>query len=71
VKANRIEEMERAAESYPLLADLAAEQLSKLLAIAEEQSFEEGEIIFAEGARVRASLFDRIGQHSAGGRLKR
>jgi hypothetical protein len=40
VKANRIAEMERAAESYPLLADLAAEELSKLPAIAEEQSFE-------------------------------
>jgi CRP/FNR family transcriptional regulator, cyclic AMP receptor protein len=51
VKANRIEAFERAAETYPFLADLSPEQLSKLLANAEERSFEQGEIIFGEGAK--------------------
>jgi CRP/FNR family transcriptional regulator, cyclic AMP receptor protein len=51
MRANRIEELERATEAYPLFADLAPEQLSKLLAIAEDRSFDQGEIIFSEGAR--------------------
>jgi CRP/FNR family cyclic AMP-dependent transcriptional regulator len=51
MRANRIEELERAAEAYPLLANLAPEQLSKVLTIAEERSFDEGEIIFSEGVR--------------------
>lgn len=51
MRANHIKELERAAEAYPLLADLAPEHLSKLLAIAEGRSFQQGEIIFGEGAR--------------------
>ena len=51
MRVNRIEELERAAQTYPLFADLPPEQLSKLLAVAEERSFDDGEIIFVEGAR--------------------
>ncbi|MBV8550603.1 MAG: cyclic nucleotide-binding domain-containing protein [Acidobacteriaceae bacterium] len=47
---NRIEELARAAEAYPLLADLRPEHLAKLVEIAEERSFEQDEIIFGEGA---------------------
>ena len=51
MRANRIEELERATAAYPLLADLRPEHLAKLLEIAEERSFDKGEIIFGEGAR--------------------
>lgn len=50
MRANRIEELTRSAEKYPLLADLPPEHIPKLLAIAEERWFEENEIIFTEGA---------------------
>jgi CRP-like cAMP-binding protein len=51
MRANRIDELARTTEKYPLLADLPADYLPKLLEIAEERWFEENEIIFPEGAR--------------------
>lgn len=51
MRVNQIEELGRAAERYPLLADLPREHLPKLLEIAEEPWFEENEIIFPEGVK--------------------
>jgi hypothetical protein len=59
MRADRIEELSQAGKAFPLLADLAPKQLSKLLALAEQRSFEQGEIIFGEGAR-RNACFDRL-----------
>jgi CRP-like cAMP-binding protein len=47
----RAEELERAAEAYPLLAGLAPEHLANLLEIAEERHFDKDEIIFREGTK--------------------
>jgi CRP-like cAMP-binding protein len=51
MRVNRIQELERAAESYVLLADLAPAHLAKLMEVAEQRSFETDEIIFREGVK--------------------
>src|SRR6476646_5169520 len=51
MRINPIEALDRAVETYPLLADLSAEHLPELLAIAEERGFEQDEIIFGEGEK--------------------
>ena len=51
MSVDRIEELERAAEVYPLLTGLSAEHLRKLLEIAEQREFPENEILFGEGAK--------------------
>lgn len=51
MRANHIEEFGRAARTYPLLADLPPEHIPKLLEVAEERNYEQGEIIFPEGAK--------------------
>ncbi|MGA8593303.1 MAG: cyclic nucleotide-binding domain-containing protein [Bryobacteraceae bacterium] len=48
---DRIEELERAAEAYPLLANLPPEHLGKLFEAAEHREFEQDQIIFGEGAK--------------------
>jgi CRP-like cAMP-binding protein len=48
MRVDRIEELARTAEKYPLLADLPPEHLPKLLEIAEERWFMENELIFPE-----------------------
>ena len=49
MRVNRIQELHRAKEAYPLLAELPLEHLPKLLELAEERDFEQGEIMLIEG----------------------
>jgi CRP-like cAMP-binding protein len=51
MRANRIEELGRAAQTYSLLAKLSQEHVRKLLAIAEERNYDQDELIFPEGAK--------------------
>jgi CRP-like cAMP-binding protein len=53
MRVNRIQELERAAKSYALVADLTPAHFAKLLELAEQESFEPDEIIFREGAKSR------------------
>lgn len=50
MRVNRIQELARATEGYPLLGDIPKEHLRKLLELAEERDYEQDEIIFREGA---------------------
>lgn len=62
MRVNPIQELERATIAYPLLADLPAEDLSKLLELAEQREFEQDEIIFGEGAKSECLFLIASGQ---------
>ena len=51
IRENRIDELARTTQSYPLLADLPREHLRKLWEIAEERNYEQDQLIFPEGVK--------------------
>jgi CRP-like cAMP-binding protein len=51
MRENRIDELARTTQSYPLLADLPREHLRKLWEIAEERNYEQDQLIFPEGVK--------------------